>query len=118
MRRGGGRGTPRGAGSTAGGELGGPAGAGGHGTAGSGARATAGAHVALARLERVDDALRDLLADLAAVQDLVRGDGAHDPQLSTVQEQLTSARHKLTLYVQRFRRERAAELRPATRGPG
>jgi hypothetical protein len=64
----------------------------------------------LSRLERAQDALRELMEDLRGVQAMVSVDGSTDPQLGTVEDQLFVARHKLELYVQRFRRERAAEL--------
>ncbi len=70
-----------------------------------------GARLALVRLERAQDTLRGLIADVEEAQALANP-GEPDTKLSTVLDQLLVARHKLDLYVQAFQRERAGALRP------
>jgi hypothetical protein len=73
-----------------------------------------GVRLALVRLERAQDALRGLLADVEEAQALAHG-GEPDAKLATVLDQLRVARHKLDLYVQAFAREHARELRGGER---
>lgn len=70
------------------------------------------ARVALARLERAQDALGALVDDVDAARELVRvAEGEPDPKLGAVADALLVARHKLQLYRQAFERAHAAALR-------